>query len=154
MNNSPEAGGNVEKPRKMSDRRPKAVSRLALSRSVTQIRTDEGQKTVHYSTLPDDAVILNIDGGTTLYSGALQANETIAGLAVSEGEEEIKMNVIGIVKPGPEDTDIAQDELVVIQTGRKAVEHDGIPGTIEGEMDVVTKYVQKHPGQFPANPKV
>lgn len=153
-----ERRASVEMGFRMPETRPASVSKLALSRTVSQMRIgkegEEVSKSISYSTLPPSVILIVNGTNASAFSRAEGANKKIR--EIEEAGEEARVGSIGIVQPDEEDGEQVSPELVVIEQGRAQVGEpfaDGQRMSIEGEKELVEKFVGEHPDLFPPNPK-
>lgn len=132
--------------------RPREVSGVAESRTVTQVDTRKGRRRVAYTLIPKDLVIYGRKNNARVLSEA----PTPGVLSWMKKMVGVKQREIGLVRPADDDNPNASPELVVseqsripLAEGRYAFMGDGSVMGMDGEKPLVEQFVQKQPGKFP-----
>ncbi|HEX5796994.1 MAG TPA: hypothetical protein VFX86_01240 [Candidatus Saccharimonadales bacterium] len=131
--------------------RPRQVSRVAESRTVTHIDTKKGRRRVPYTPIPKDYVIYGRKNNVRILSEA----PTPGVLAWMKNIIGIRERQIGLLRPDSDDSEGAAPELVVSEQDRiplgrgdYAFMGDGSVMSVDGERPLVEEYVQSQPKKF------
>ena len=126
---------------KMPDKRPASVSKIALMRTTARIKVEGRMRVINFSTLPGDASLSgNPEDLKVVFPAKKASSATFAK--------------VGIVKPGTEDGEQAEPELVVLKQVREPMvafmEAEGQSyKERDGEIGLATDFVLEHADLFP-----